>query len=91
MPLTVDPPSEVMLEGGNVTFKCHHIGGHTQEPAVEWNKDDGALPIGRHVVDAKGLLTIYTVEVEDSGKYICNVNTVAGKLTAEARLLVQCE
>ena len=77
-----------MLVGNNTTFQCYYRDGSQDE--VTWQKKDGALPSGRHVLD-QGILTITDADLDDAGTYVCKVNTGVQDLTIEAKLEVQCK
>ena len=55
---------------------------------MTWQKKDGLLPSGRHVID-KGQLKITDVYFKDEGTYVCKATIGPRVLTAEATLDVQ--
>lgn len=87
-PLTVVPSKQVAYKGNSTTFQCNYKGGSQYE--VTWQKKDGLLPSGRHVID-KGQLKITDVDFKDEGTYVCKATIGPSVLTFEATLDVQCE
>ena len=87
-PLTVIPSQQVAYKGSTTTFQCNYEGGSQEE--VTWEKKDGLLPSGRHVID-KGQLNITDVGFKDEGTYVCKATIGPRVLTAEATLDVQCK
>ncbi|XP_052760298.1 basement membrane-specific heparan sulfate proteoglycan core protein-like isoform X2 [Mya arenaria] len=75
------PPSitvtqrDVYTETNKVAqLRCDTSGSPT--PMVRWEREGGELPPQHRVQD--GLLTIYNVQEQDAGRYICTATSTAG-------------
>ncbi|NWI18432.1 ROBO1 protein, partial [Crypturellus soui] len=55
--------------GGSVELPCGAQG--EPPPWVQWHKERGDLPWGRHEVDAEHTLRLYAVAPADAGTYVC--------------------
>ena len=91
--IVLPPSNSSILEGDNVTFECRT----TSEPlhTVQWFFED--TPIDTNGVKYRvssnegtyGDLTVFDVELNDTGSYTCTVNNTHGIDTASAYLQVQ--
>ena len=80
------PSKELMVqEEENVTIACIATG--QPHPSITWSKPFGGLPKDRTEV-TKGNLTIYNMEKEDGGTYVCKADNILGSTTALAQLMV---
>ena len=71
--------------GKNITLACTASG--QPQPSITWSKPFGGLPKDRTEIK-KGNLTIYKVEKNDRGTYICKADNILGLDTALAQLTV---
>ncbi len=78
-----------VYEGQTAFLKCTADGHPT--PQITWSKVSSSLPVGRHVVDSSGALTVKNVKREDDGVYSCRAENLLGSASASAKLTVQCE
>ena len=92
----IAPHNTSQLEGNNVTFTCNA----TAEPihTVEWSFNNFTLPyddVTKYLIDVSsddasyGALTVFDVQLNDTGQYTCLVNNTHGNDTASAYLTVQ--
>lgn len=76
------------LASTNITIKCQASGAPI--PLVTWSKDKKKLSNGdRHTVQVNGsLLLIIGSKIEDSARYTCTAESVAGKESASSTVQV---
>ncbi|XP_051494555.1 LOW QUALITY PROTEIN: roundabout homolog 4 [Apus apus] len=87
-PTIVQHPSDtVAVSGSTVDLSCSAQGDPA--PHVQWHKERGDLPQGRHEVDQEHTLHLYAVTTADTGTYVCTAQSQLGTATATARLRVQ--
>ncbi|XP_010006421.1 PREDICTED: roundabout homolog 4 [Chaetura pelagica] len=87
-PTIVQRPSDtVAVSGSAVHLSCRAQGDPA--PRVQWHKERGDLPQGRHEVDQEHTLHLYAVTTADTGTYVCTAQSQLGTATATARLRVQ--
>ncbi|XP_027300029.3 roundabout homolog 4 [Anas platyrhynchos] len=87
-PAIVRQPSDaVVVAGGTVELGCSAQGDPT--PRVQWHKENGDLPWGRHEVDQEHTLRLYAVTAADAGTYICTAQSQLGSAAATARVQVE--
>ena len=69
------PPVQTVRPGQTVKFDCSAKPKIKIEKPMEykWSKDSGNLPAGRSSDSGLGILIIKSVEVDDSGTYVCTV------------------
>ncbi|NXG66633.1 ROBO1 protein, partial [Hemiprocne comata] len=72
--------------GSTVELGCSAQGDPA--PRVQWHKERGDLPQGRHEVDQEHTLHIYAVTTADAGTYVCTAQSQLGTAAATARLRV---
>ncbi len=61
-------------------------------PTISWFKDSNPLNLGgRYSIDSAGSLTIANVVAEDRGAYQVLVSNIAGTVTADYMLFVNCK
>ena len=89
-PFLLQPPVETTVnESQTAIFKCTV---DSNPPAhVTWSKQNSSLPVGRHVVDSSGALTVNDVRAGDEGFFSCRAENLLGSVNATAKLTVQCE
>ena len=61
-------------QGSYVELRCDATG--SPNPSVGWMKEGGELPLQHRVQNV--VLTIYNVQPEDRGRYICSATSSAG-------------
>ena len=84
-PFIVSPPSNTEAGAGQlVTFTCVAVG--PPEPAISWRRLDSSLQ--NDSVQSDGTLWIFSVTVEDNGRYECNATNAHGWRVAAANLTV---
>jgi dystroglycan 1 len=71
----ISPRTVSMSAGRTVEFRCDVTG--SPHPVIQWIKEGGALPVGRHSVQG-GVLTLYDIARGDEGQYICVVTNQVG-------------
>ncbi|XP_068757226.1 contactin-associated protein like 5-3-like isoform X2 [Montipora capricornis] len=81
------PKINITQTGSRVNFLCNATGEDT--PTVTWTKSRGHLPTSSSV-DSDGTLIIPTVEVEDSGSYLCTASNAFTTLASSVELKVFC-
>ncbi|KAM9255607.1 LOW QUALITY PROTEIN: roundabout homolog 4 [Cariama cristata] len=87
-PTIIRPPSDtVVVAGSTVELGCGTQGDPV--PRVQWHKERGDLPWGRHEVDREHTLRLYTVTPADAGTYVCTAQNQLGTAAATARLRVE--
>uniref|UniRef100_A0A8B9NPI1 Roundabout homolog 4 n=1 Tax=Accipiter nisus TaxID=211598 RepID=A0A8B9NPI1_9AVES len=87
-PTIVRRPSDaVAVAGSTVELGCGAQGDPA--PRVQWHKERGDLPWGRHEVDREHTLRLYAVTPADAGTYVCTAQSQLGTTAATARLRVE--
>ncbi|XP_059685702.1 roundabout homolog 4 [Gavia stellata] len=87
-PTIVRRPSDtVAVAGSTVELGCGAQGDPA--PRVQWHKERGDLPWGRHEVDPEYTLRLYAVTPADAGTYVCTAQSQLGTAAATARLHVE--
>ncbi|XP_068772902.1 roundabout homolog 4 isoform X3 [Struthio camelus] len=87
-PAIVQPPSDTAaVAGSTVELVCGTQGDPL--PWVQWHKERGDLPWGRHEVDREHTLRLYAVSPADSGTYVCTAQSQLGTVAATAVLRVE--
>ncbi|NWI27701.1 ROBO2 protein, partial [Sula dactylatra] len=74
------------VAGSTVELGCGAQGDPA--PRVQWHKERGDLPWGRHEVDQDHTLRLYAVMPADAGTYVCTAQSQLGTAAATARLHV---
>ncbi|KAL3267564.1 hypothetical protein HHI36_011683 [Cryptolaemus montrouzieri] len=91
-PVFVASPNNMYIRklGEPIEIPCDaRDGNNGHRPTVVWYKKDGtSLPMGRYEIK-DGNLSIYNVQEEDRGLYVCSVTNKASTITAETELLVE--
>ncbi|NXJ86087.1 ROBO1 protein, partial [Trogon melanurus] len=72
--------------GSTVKLSCSAQGDPV--PRVQWHKERGDLPWGRHEVDRDYTLHLYAVTPADAGSYVCTAQSQLGTAAATARIRV---
>ena len=82
-PSFVETPSDqIVLEGGNVTFRCLATGNPT--PAIQWFQDGELMGSGETLT--------FKANREHDGKYWCSVsNRISEAINTSANLDVRCK
>ena len=83
------PAGTTVNESQTAILKCTVDGN--PHPLVTWSKLNSLLPVGRHVVESSGALTLKDVRPADNGVYSCRVENLLGSVNASAKLTVQCK
>ncbi|XP_075377394.1 roundabout homolog 4 [Mycteria americana] len=87
-PTIVRRPSDaVAVAGSTVELGCGAQGDPV--PRVQWHRERGDLPWGRHEVDRDHTLRLYAVTPADAGTYVCTAQSQLGTAAAAARLRVE--
>ncbi|KAM6370661.1 roundabout homolog 4 [Pluvialis apricaria] len=87
-PTIVRRPSDaVAVAGSTVELGCGAQGDPA--PRVQWHKERGDLPWGRHEVDREHTLRLYAVTPTDAGTYVCTAQSQLGTAAATAHLRVE--
>ncbi|XP_009474720.1 PREDICTED: roundabout homolog 4 [Nipponia nippon] len=81
------PADAVAVAGSTVELGCGTQGDPA--PRVQWHKEHGDLPWGRHEVDREHTLRLYAVMPADAGTYVCTAQSQLGTAAATARLRVE--
>ena len=75
------------LTNTSITIQCPTSGVPT--PTVTWAKDDQEIPNdGRYTVQDDGSLRINEALADDSARYTCNAESVAGKDKASSTVKI---
>ena len=86
-PSLLQPPVETKVnESQTAILKCTADGNPS--PKVTWSKLNSSLPVGRHVVESSGALTVKDVRPGDEGDYSCSAENLLGSVNATAKLTV---
>ena len=89
-PTVLQPPVETIVnESQTAILKC--IADGNPKPTVTWSKLNSVLPVGRHVVEPSGTMTLNDVRPEDAGIYSCSADSLLGSANASAKIVVQCK
>ena len=89
-PSLLQRPVEMTVnESQTAILKCTVDGNPS--PKVTWSRLNLSLPVGRHVVESTGALTVKEVKPEDEGVYSCRAENLLGQVNASAKLTVQCK
>ncbi|XP_024082908.1 peroxidasin homolog, partial [Cimex lectularius] len=80
------PIDQVAKEGDTVQLECSVKGDVA--PLITWTKDDLPVPAARATISPEGTLTINSVTIEDSALYRCNVDSIGGRISTSAELVV---
>ena len=83
------PVHTTVNESQTAILKCTTVGN--PPPKVTWSKLNSLLPVGRHVVESSGALTVEDVRPGDDGVYSCRAENLLGSVNATAKLTVQCK
>ncbi|NXX41412.1 ROBO2 protein, partial [Tricholaema leucomelas] len=75
-----------VVAGSTVELRCGAQGDPM--PRVQWHKEHGDLPWGRHEVDQENTLRLHAVMPIDAGTYVCTAQSQLGTTAATARLHV---
>ncbi|XP_064326763.1 roundabout homolog 4 isoform X8 [Phalacrocorax carbo] len=87
-PTIVRRPSDAMaVAGSTVELSCGAQGDPA--PRVQWHKERGDLPWGRHEVDQEHTLRLHAVTPADAGTYVCTAQSQLGTAAAAAHLHVE--
>ncbi|XP_067659130.1 basement membrane-specific heparan sulfate proteoglycan core protein-like isoform X2 [Haliotis asinina] len=84
--VVVSPKNEQITAGRTVELRCDVTG--SPPPQIRWEKDMGGQLPAQHQI-RNGVLTIYNVAEEDSGRYICTASNEAGSNRDYTYLRVQ--
>ena len=87
--LLQQPVETTVNESQTAILKCTANGN--PPPKVTWYKANSSLPVGRHVVESSGALTLQDVRPGDEGQYTCKAENLLGNINASAELKVQCK
>ena len=83
------PVGTTVNESQTATLQCTADGNPS--PKVTWSKLNSSLPVGRHVVESSGALTVKDVRPGDEGDYSCRAENLLGSVNATAKLIVHCK
>ena len=83
------PVETTVNESQTATLKCTADGNPS--PKVTWSKLNSSLPVGRHVVESSGALTVKDVRPGDEGDYSCRAENLLGSVNATAKIIVHCK
>ncbi|XP_070207543.1 basement membrane-specific heparan sulfate proteoglycan core protein-like isoform X4 [Littorina saxatilis] len=81
--VSVTPKDENRQIGNTVEFRCMTTG---DRGVVRWDKDGADLPAQHQI--RNGILTLYNIQKEDEGRYICTVTSDSGMARDYAYLRV---
>ena len=83
------PVETIVNKSQTAILKCTADGNPS--PKVIWSKMNSSLPVGRHVVESSGALTVRDVRPGDEGDYSCRAENLLGSVNATAKLVVHCK
>ncbi|KAK9870179.1 hypothetical protein WA026_006266 [Henosepilachna vigintioctopunctata] len=91
-PVFIASPNNMYIKklGEVIEIPCEaRDGSNGHLPTIVWYKKDGtSLPMGRYEIK-NGKLSIFNLQEEDRGLYVCSVTNKASTITAETELLVE--
>lgn len=73
---------------GNSAFITCRVSGYP-DPTITWSRHDRRPLSGRIIDDGQGSLSLTSVQLDDSGEYICTAQNPAGSVSATSQLNVQ--
>ena len=89
-PSLLQHPVETKVnESQTAILKC--IADGNPSPKVTWSKLNSSLPVGRHVVESSGALTVKDVRPGDEGHYSCRAENLLGSVNATVKIIVYCK
>ncbi|CAG5123328.1 unnamed protein product, partial [Candidula unifasciata] len=74
----VIPKQNLAVIGSTLEIRCNVQGD--PPPDVQWEKERGQLPPQHQI--RNGILTIYNIQPQDSGRYVCTASNDAGTVSA---------
>ena len=83
------PVETTVNKSQTAILKC--IADGNPSPKVTWSKLNSSLPVGRHVVESSGALTVKDVRPGDEGYYSCRAENLLGSVNATAKIIVHCK
>ena len=83
------PVETTVNKSQTATLLCTADGNPS--PKVTWSKLNSSLPVGRHIVESSGALTVKDVRPGDEGDYSCRAENLLGSVNATAKLTVHCK
>ena len=83
------PVETTVNKSQTATLLCTADGNPS--PKVTWSKLNSSLPVGRHIVESSGGLTVKDVRPGDEGDYSCRAENLLGNVNATAKLIVHCK
>ncbi|XP_012944719.1 basement membrane-specific heparan sulfate proteoglycan core protein [Aplysia californica] len=72
--VSVGPKQQTLAPGSTFELRCNVQGD--PQPVIRWDKDGGDLPLQHQI--RNGVLTLYNLQPEDTGRYICTATSQAG-------------
>ncbi|XP_069737933.1 roundabout homolog 4 isoform X7 [Phaenicophaeus curvirostris] len=87
-PAIVQHPGDAAVVAGSTAELGCGVQGDPA-PRVQWHKEHGDLPWGRHEVDREHTLRLYAVTSADAGTYVCTAQSPLGTAAATIRLRVE--
>ena len=83
------PVETTVNESQTANLKCRADGNPS--PEVTWSKLNSSLPVGRHVVESSGALTVKDVRPGNKCDYSCRAENFLGNVNVTAKLIVHCK